>query len=497
MILKNSFVTTKRLTFMLLFLITFTAVGAAQITATSADTLPVLTVERAIRTALERNRELMLAGLELDGAKARVREAWGGVYPKLDVTASYARNLTVPSSFLPAIIFDPDASPDDLLPVRFGADNVWALQLTAEQPLFEAGVFIGVGAADRYRRLQTEIVRGEAQEIATRVRTIYYDVLLADAALRVSQKSLARVEQTLHETMAMHQAGLASEYDVLRLQVEKSNLEPSLRRARDAVAASKRSLAIELGLEPTDRIRVEGSLSAFDLNTLALSEHRPAADFAGSNGQATAINATLTQALESRSDLRQLELTRALRKAELRAEQAEYLPKVSLFGSYTINAQDNGDPRFFGRQRAYGRQVGVQVTMPLFSGFQRPARVEQKEAQLHSAETQAKLARALAEHELTTLSDQHAEAIARAQAQRLTVEQAQRGYQIASAQYREGISGHLEVTDAELALRQSEFNYAQAVYDYLVARAKLDRATGSVQFVDDGAWAPLNIVGIR
>jgi outer membrane protein TolC len=433
----------------------------------------------------------------LDGAKARVREAWGGVYPKLDVTASYARNLTVPSSFLPAIIFDPDASPDDLLPVRFGADNVWALQLTAEQPLFEAGVFIGVGAADRYRRLQTEIVRGEAQEIATRVRTIYYDVLLADAALRVSQKSLARVEQTLHETMAMHQAGLASEYDVLRLQVEKSNLEPSLRRARDAVAASKRSLAIELGLEPTDRIRVEGSLSAFDLNTLALSEHRRAADFAGSNGQATAINAALTQALESRSDLRQLELTRALRKAELRAEQAEYLPKVSLFGSYTINAQDNGDPRFFGRQRAYGRQVGVQVTMPLFSGFQRPARVEQKEAQLHSAETQANLARALAEHELTTLSDQHAEAIARAQAQRLTVEQAQRGYQIASAQYREGISGHLEVTDAELALRQSEFNYAQAVYDYLVARAKLDRATGSVQFVDDGAWAPLNIVGIR
>jgi hypothetical protein len=61
MILKNSFVTTKRLTFTLLFLITFTAVGAAQITTSSADTLPVLTVERAIRTALERNRELMLA----------------------------------------------------------------------------------------------------------------------------------------------------------------------------------------------------------------------------------------------------------------------------------------------------------------------------------------------------------------------------------------------------------------------------------------------------
>ena len=56
--------------------------------------------------------------------------------------------------------------------------------------------------------------------------------------------------------------------------------------------------------------------------------------------------------------------------------------------------------------------------------------------------------------------------------------------EIASAQYREGLSGQLELTDSEVALRQSEFNYAQAVYDYLVARAQLDEATGRVPLVD-------------
>ncbi len=66
----------------------------------------------------------------------------------------------------------------------------------------------------------------------------------------------------------------------------------------------------------------------------------------------------------------------------------------------------------------------------------------------------------------------------RAQAQRLARGQAERGYEIASAQYREGISSQLEVTDAEVALRQSEFNLAEAVYDYLVARARLDQALG-------------------
>ena len=66
----------------------------------------------------------------------------------------------------------------------------------------------------------------------------------------------------------------------------------------------------------------------------------------------------------------------------------------------------------------------------------------------------------------------------------MAVDQAQRGYEIASAQYREGLGSQLELTDAEVALRQSEFNYAQAVFDYLVARAQLDQATGSVPMVD-------------
>ena len=44
--------------------------------------------------------------------------------------------------------------------------------------------------------------------------------------------------------------------------------------------------------------------------------------------------------------------------------------------------------------------------------------------------------------------------------------------------------GQLELTDAEVALRQSEFNYASAVYDFLVAQANLDLALGKVPMVD-------------
>jgi outer membrane protein len=170
-----------------------------------------------------------------------------------------------------------------------------------------------------------------------------------------------------------------------------------------------------------------------------------------------------------------------LRTAELRAEQSEYLPQISLFATYSINAQQSGRPEFFAGpdQRAYGRQVGVTVSMPLFSGMQRPARTAQKRLVIEQVRVQREVAADRVEHQVVTLLDQVEEARQRARAQRFGVQQAQRGYQIALVQYREGISSALELTDSESALRQSEFNYAEAVYDYLVARARLDEATGT------------------
>jgi outer membrane protein len=209
--------------------------------------------------------------------------------------------------------------------------------------------------------------------------------------------------------------------------------------------------------------------------------------FMGYHGEGVeAARQAMGMAEDLRSDLRQMQLTESLRKTEMRLEQVNYLPKVTLFGTYMINAQNNGSPAFFGEPglRAYSRNVGVRVTVPIFQGFRRDARIDEKRAALRQAETQTRLAEAKARAQVETLMDQVDEALLSARGQKLAVGQAQRGFDIASAQYREGLSSQLELTDAEVALRQSEFNYAQAVYDYLVARAQLDQATGRVPLVD-------------
>ena len=450
----------------------------------------VLGLHETVRTALDQSREVRSAELGLEEANERVSEAWSNVYPSVDFNASYTRNISPSVNFLPAAIFDPSAGPDDYIAVQFGADNTWQSTIAVEQPLFSAGAFLGVGAAGRYRSLQEEVVRGRVQGVVTRVRGSYYGLLLAQEQARLLENSVRRVRQSLEQTKALYQAGLSSEYDVLRLEVELANLLPNERRALNAVEQARRQLSVELDLPEGDLLEVRGSLAAIDLENFAANtpENREILSFVGFGGFAVeGADEAVSLAQELRSDLRQLELTQSLRKTEMRLEQVEYLPRITLFGNYVINAQDNGSPSFFGRgdgQRAYARNVGVQVSLPIFQGFSRDARIDQKRALLRQAETETEYAIDQARSEVRTLVEQAEEAFLRATGQRLAVSQASRGFEIASAQYREGLGSQLELTDAEVALRQSEFNYAQAVYDYLLARAELDQATGHVPLVD-------------
>ena len=449
---------------------------------------PVL-LSTVVRVALERNRDVLDAEYQVAVAGEQVAEAWSTVYPTLDLSSSFTRNVAPQVSFLPAQIFNPNATEGEFIPVQFGADNIWNLSVNAEQKLFDPRIFVGVGAAARFERVQREALRGRTQQAVTRIRMAFYDLLLGQEEVRLTENSLERVRQSLAETRAMQEAGLAPVYDVLRLEVELANLEPNLKRAHNRMRSARRELAVELALDPEVHFEAAGSLAQIDLddfdanspaNRNILAFHGvPAADEAE-------ITAFVRRSSAGRSDIRQMEMTRDLRHTELRIEQVEYLPKVFAFGSYGLAAQQNGTPDFFGSQaqRGSSKQVGLRVTIPIFSGFGRDARIDQKRAALRQAETQTRMATHRAEVQLRNLVDLAHEAHARTAGQRLAVGQARRGYDIASAQYREGLGSRLELTDAEVALRQSEFNYAQAVYDYLAARARLDEAAGRVPLVD-------------
>jgi outer membrane protein TolC len=346
-------------------------------------------------------------------------------------------------------------------------------------------VFIGVGAAGRYEALQEEIVRGTAQQVVTAVRRAYFDALLALEEVRLTEESITRVRQNLEETRARYEAGLVSEYDVLRFEVELATVSANLERVQNLAASRQRTLMVEMGLDPDVEIGLAGQLNELDPDAIELNsaENQDLMLLAGIPGVLdTHIDELLSSALLRRTDIRQLQATVSLEEARVKSVKGQFFPTLSLFTNYDVFAQQNGAPQFFGSRdnRTTTAAAGIQVSVPIFQGFGRFAQVQQAQAVVRQNETRLERLEQETLNQVRTLFNVALESRSRAQSQRRAVAQAQRGYDIASAEYREGIGSQLQVTDAEVALRQSEFNYARAVYDHLLARAQLELAVGMV-----------------
>ncbi len=444
------------------------------------------TLKRAIAVALENSPTLEEAQLSLRIANGQVREAWSNVLPRLSTNASYSRSIIEQSIFLPAQFFDSTAASGDQIAVKVGADNVWNAGVTLSQPLFHMGAFIGLGAAGRVRQLQTELLRGTTQQVISRVRQAYLTAPLSTEEVQLTEKSLERIRLSLEESRALNRSGMVGDYDVLRLEVQVSNLESDYHRARMDAATARRNLLVELGLPPKLDITLEGSLNDLDLQVAARNTpgNRVLLRHVGlGDGDPLQFEQVYEQALQDRSDLRQRNISIALEEARLSAQRAEYFPTLSIFYNYNLTAQENGTLDFFGEnpnQRSDFAVAGINVEVPLFTGFARNARMQQLRATVRRSEFRRQRQELEVESQLLTLLSNLTDARLRAESHHRAVEQAGRGYEIATAHYRTGIGSQLQITDAEVALRQSEFNYSRTVFDYLTVRTRLEAAIGAV-----------------
>jgi len=447
------------------------------------------TLVQAVRVGLANSRVLADAEYALDAANMQVKDAWGSAFPDIFASASYSRQMISQQIFLPAEFFGGPAG--ETRPIDVGSDNTWNANFNISQPLFEYGIVVGVGAANRFRTLKEEELRGTAQQVVSAIRQAYFDALLSKEQLRLVEESLRRVGETLEETRARNRAGLVSSYDVLRLEVEYAGVAANLQLARNAVAARLRSLMVEMGLSPTQPIEIEGDLNGMNLEDQADNDlaNRELLRLAGPAEDEVQDDERLRRLASSlRTDLRQLRSAVSLEESRVSGEKSEFYPRLSFFGNYDVLAQQNDPVQFFGtagETRTTFANAGLRLEVPIFQGGSRFARVHEAQANVRRAETQLERAEQEALNQIRTLRDGVSEARQRAASQRLAVESAQRGFDIATAEYREGIGSQLQVTDAEEALRQSQFAYAQAVYDYLTARSLLDFALGTVPEVDE------------
>ena len=478
-----------------LFFIGLVGVSAHSQMLPGSEALPLRT---AVEIGLLNNVQVLAAASAVRIAEQQVREAYGGVFPQVSVEASYLRTL---GSLSQRVI--PDEDPEIETDTSNAPDSTWSASLKLNQTAMDFRVFSGLAAADQLLALRGEERRGAAHQVVDLVRQSYFDVLLAEEQEALTGQSLARVRQTLRETRARHGEGFASDDELLRAQVQLTNLETRLILARNRVAAARGRLLVTLGADPLQPVAVTGSLSELRLAPGSVNDahNEDLLAAAGAAGLAAMTEEELRQAAFTlRTDLRQLRTSVMLAETQVEVQERELLPVIRAFGSVDFRVADNDEDETFGLpvggsgNQRYSQwdltaSAGLSIQMPVFSGFSRASRLEQRREDLRRITSALRHAERDMVNQVRTLAAALREARTRAASQQEAIALSERGYEIATARYRAGVGSQFEVVAAETTLRESEFNYAQAVYDYLATASRLEVATGQVPVVDGAAAA--------
>jgi outer membrane protein len=414
-----------------------------------------ITLKDAVEQTVAVNPELASARMEIDRADAMVKEAWGSALPKLDLNASYTRAIKKPVFFLPGDFF---GKPGTVQPVEIGSTNAFAATLSANQVLFNSAVFVGVGASKIYSRAAREMYKARSIEYITRARKAFYAVLVTREYLNVALQTQRNVEENLKNVRLLGKQGLVSEYDQLRAEVTAENVKPEVINAENGYRLAENNLKTVMALRYDVDIEGEGAL-----------EYSPVDDSLLARAQAL----VLTQNPALAGVKYQAEVNDAI----VSAQRSGYLPVLSAFGNYQYQGQNN-EFRDLTNDVISSSQVGLTLSLNIFNGLQTTAKVEQAQVDYRKSLEQVSGVTQTLQTSTEAVMLQLNKARRQIEAQGRTVEQAERGYKIATTRYNSGLGTQLEVNDAQLALFRANVNRIQAVYDYMVASADLDQLLG-------------------
>jgi len=456
----------------------FVMMCAGVMVCTSAGAQLTLTLDEALEMALSENPTMKVADLEIERYDYVRKQTLANLYPQIDVSGQYTRSIV---------------KQEMAKGLSFGADNTLTATGNISLALFVPSVYRQLKMNKTEMASAVESARNSRIELVANVRTAFYNVLLAEQSLSVLQESIVTTQRVVDNTEVQFRNGVASEYDYITAKVQLSNLKPSVVQAENAIELSKLQLKMYLSIPEEVDIEVSGSLD--DMRTEVL---------LGADNLSTDISYN--------SSLRTLDLQRELLEHQVKLIQTQRMPTIAAFGSaiYTGNDMEHLD---FGSMMGGGNtpeggatgggtaesiaqassssfwwqhpiNVGLQISIPLFSGFSKTNQVRSVRNQIRQLDLQRSYAAEGVALQIQQAINNLLTARETMLANEQTVEQAQKAYDISYTRYGAGAGTILELNSAQLQLTQAQLNYSQSIYDYLSSKAEYDKVAGTDEYAN-------------
>ncbi|WP_444550850.1 TolC family protein [Candidatus Magnetomonas plexicatena] len=397
----------------------------------------LLTVESCVETAVKHHPELLSYYYAIKAKEAQVGQVRAGFLPRLDFTYSYTR-IQLVNDF-----------PATSQKVYNNSDFYTALGLT--QTIYDFGK---ISTNLEISNLKLDASHFDyitkLDSITFEVKKAYFGVLKALKSRDVDTVTVKQFTEHLEQAKNFYKAGTKSRYDVTKAEVDLSNAKLTLLKGENALKQAWVSFNNAMGIYSTSEYKLTETLSfvPFDIT----------------------FKDAMERAMKNRPDLKSLTALKDAAKKSIQYARTDYYPTVSGTAAYMFDGSrypaDNG------------WSAGVTLSWNIFKGLETKHKVAEAAADFESSdskinalklEIQSAIQKAYLDLTLAK------ESIANAQIQ---LQQAEENLEIVKLRYESGLSGPVELTDALITRQNANLTYINALYDYKIAVAAIEKTMG-------------------
>ena len=415
----------------------------------------MLSLEQALEIAMSENPTIKVADQQIEIKRYAKQGTYASLYPQIDATASYQR-----------VIQKQTMSMDfggQTQTIKVGSDNSFNGGVTLGMPVINAQLWESLKVSALDVELAVEQARSSRIDMIEQVTKAYYGVLLAKESYALFQRVYDNAVSNNELVKQRHSVGSVSDYDLISSNVSVQNAVPNMIEGEYAVVLALWNLKALLGIDLEKEIDVVGSLM----------------DYVSLLDKGYAISQV---DLSNNSSLKQLDMQEQMLEHALKISKLANVPSLSLNAAYLYTALGN-DGKFF-KKEAWNpySYAGVQLNIPIFAGTRRRAATREATLNLNNLQLQRENVERQLRVGIVQYLNNMQSSVKKYHASAATVDQAQRGYDIAVKRYDVGRGTLVDIDNSQVALVQAEMSRNQSVYNFLTAKVSLDKVLGDFDF---------------
>ncbi|MEI8087148.1 MAG: TolC family protein, partial [Paludibacter sp.] len=389
---------------------------------------------------------------EIERVDYSKKEKFAALFPTISASGSYQRALKKQRMFLPFSVV-PGQAPDPA-GIEIGVDNTISAGLGASIPIIAPTLWASLKLTELDAQLALESARSSKISLVNQVTKAFYGILLTQDSYNVFKRSFNNTSENARIIQNKFKQGTVSEFEWIRADVQVRNAESNLVTAESAVNMSILQLKMLMGVDMFTGLKVNGSLSDFEAKMY---------------GDVLSIDTTT---LNTNTDLNQFDLKSKQLNHALKIQKTAWWPTLAASYNYMYMSMANDAValKWFPTSTA-----ALQLNIPLFQGGARVYKEKQLKIQIDEMKYQRdNLRRSL---ELQTLSylDNIKKAIGKIESNKEGLRQAEKAVSISKKMYEVGSSTYLDLSNSELSYIQAGLMYNQSIFDYLSAKADLEK----------------------